>query len=44
MLTNKKLGIVVCACHPSYIGSINKRIAVQVSLCIMQDLTGKIPK
>jgi hypothetical protein len=29
ILTNKKLGVVVCACYPSYAGSINSRIKVQ---------------
>jgi hypothetical protein len=29
--TNKKLGMVVCASHPSYTGNINGRIMVQTS-------------
>jgi hypothetical protein len=29
---NKKLGIVVCSCYPSYTGGISRRITVQVSL------------
>jgi hypothetical protein len=28
----KKLGMVVCACLASYIGSINRRISVQAGL------------
>jgi hypothetical protein len=30
--TSKKLGMVEYACHPSYVGNINRRIAVQASL------------
>jgi hypothetical protein len=29
-LNRKKQGMVACACHPSYRGSINKRIMVQM--------------
>jgi hypothetical protein len=29
--TNKKLGVVACTCHPSYAGTINRRIMVQIS-------------
>jgi hypothetical protein len=32
--TNKKLGIVACAGHPSYVGDVNRRMGVQASLCI----------
>jgi hypothetical protein len=28
-LTNKKMAVVVSACHPNYARSINKRITVQ---------------
>jgi hypothetical protein len=28
---NKNLGMVACACHPSYVGSINRRVVVQAS-------------
>jgi hypothetical protein len=28
---NKKLGMVVCACHPSCVRIVNRRIVVQVS-------------
>jgi hypothetical protein len=28
---NKKLGVVVHACHPSYVGGVSRRIAVQAS-------------
>jgi hypothetical protein len=27
--TNKKLDVVVCTCHPSYAGNVNRRIMVQ---------------
>jgi hypothetical protein len=30
MSTNKKLGVVVHTCHPSYADSINRRITAQV--------------
>jgi hypothetical protein len=30
VLTNK-LGVVVCTCHPRYVGDLNRRISVQVS-------------
>jgi hypothetical protein len=31
--TNKKVGVVACACHPSYVaGNINRRIVAQVHL------------
>jgi hypothetical protein len=30
----KKLGVVACACHPSYKGSINRKIVVQAGLGI----------
>jgi hypothetical protein len=29
ILTNKKPSVVVHTCHPSYMGSINRRIEVQ---------------
>jgi hypothetical protein len=29
--TNKKLGVVVYTCHPNYMGSITKKIMVQVN-------------
>jgi hypothetical protein len=32
--TNKKLGTVVCACHLSYMGSVNRRILAQPGLGI----------
>jgi hypothetical protein len=32
--TNKKLGVVMHASHPSYAGSINRKVAVQVDLSI----------
>jgi hypothetical protein len=32
--TNKKLGVVAHTCHPSYAGSINRRIMVQTSQSI----------
>jgi hypothetical protein len=32
--TNKKLDMVVCTCHPSYVGIVNRRITVQAGLCI----------
>jgi hypothetical protein len=31
----KKLGLIVPACHSSYMGSINRRIVLQASLRIM---------
>jgi hypothetical protein len=30
-LKNKKLGVVACACHPSYTGSISRRIISQAA-------------
>jgi hypothetical protein len=30
--TTKQLGVVMCACHPSYAGSKNRRITVQACL------------
>jgi hypothetical protein len=32
ILTNKKLGMVMYVCHPSYVGSVNRRIGVQAGL------------
>jgi hypothetical protein len=32
--TNKKLGMVAHACHPSYLGSKNRRLEIQASLGI----------
>jgi hypothetical protein len=42
--TNKKLGMVVCTYHPSYIESINRRIMVQASHGINMRPYLKIPK
>jgi hypothetical protein len=42
--TNIKLGVVVCTCHPSYMGSINRRIAVKASLGIKGRPDQKITK
>jgi hypothetical protein len=33
-LNHYKLGIVVHICHPSYSGSVNRRIAIQANLGI----------
>jgi hypothetical protein len=32
--TNKKLNVVARTCHPSYMGSVNRRLAVQTGHCI----------
>jgi hypothetical protein len=29
---NHQLGVVVWACHPSYLGSINRKISIQAGL------------
>jgi hypothetical protein len=39
--TNKKLGVVVHACHPTYVANINRRISVQVSSGINMSLSQK---
>jgi hypothetical protein len=38
------LGIVVCACHPKYVESINRRISVQAHLSINLRPYSEIPK
>jgi hypothetical protein len=40
----KRLSMVVHICHPSHVGSINKKIMFQASLGIKQDPTSKITK
>jgi hypothetical protein len=32
--TNKKLGVVMSTCHPSYAGNVNRMMAVQAGLGI----------
>jgi hypothetical protein len=39
---NQWLGAVVCICHPSYMRSTNRRIAVQADLCIKQHPISKL--
>jgi hypothetical protein len=42
---NKKLGMVVHSCHPTYTRNMNRRIAVQAGLGINgETLSKKIPK
>jgi hypothetical protein len=31
-LNQKNLGVMMCTCHPSYMGSINRKIVIQARL------------
>jgi hypothetical protein len=43
-LNHKKLGMMVCACFPSYTGGVNRRIKVQTGPNIKLDHIAKVTK
>jgi hypothetical protein len=43
-ISTNKIDMVVCTCHPSYTGTINRRIQSRLAQAKMQDPIPKITK